>query len=268
MKKTGIFLVPILIIGAFMLMSNKLMASGAVNPTTMVIVAVVAFVLMLAIRPKKQPSSGNTESTLSLLGDFAKDAFANDEKLSKQFDSAVSDYVNGMPRAATSKLEKLQPLCKTDADNYAVSVALGMTKSSTGDYAAAIKLYNKAVVLHPTTELAMAIGNAQQRIGELEQARDSYEFALDLDPSNIDARSSLATAYVADGMFEEAIEEARLALEQDENHSSSLATCAICYGILDDTLLCRSYTDKAVANGYNASKITDTITALKKKFKK
>jgi hypothetical protein len=54
----------------------------------------------------------------------------------------------------------------------------------------------------------------------------------------------------------------------DENHPSSLATCAICYGILDDMLLHKSYTDKAVDNGYSAVKISDTVTALKKKFKR
>lgn len=268
MKNPGIFLVPILIIGIFMLISNKLMASGAVNPTTMIIVAVVAFVLMLAIRPKKPASKANPDAAMTLLGDFAKDAFKDDQKLSNQFSSAVSDYVNGMPKAATSKLEKLQSLCKTDADTYAVSVALGLTKASTGDFEAAIKLYNKAVVLHPTTELAMTLGAAQQRIGELEQARDSYDFALDLDPNNIEALSAKATAYVGDGMFEEAITEARLALEMDENHASALATCAICYGVLDDNLLCKHYTDKAVDNGYKADKISATIPALKKKFKK
>jgi Flp pilus assembly protein TadD len=73
---------------------------------------------------------------------------------------------------------------------------------------------------------------------------------------------------VGDGMFEEAITEARLALEIDENHASALATCAICYGVLDDSLLCRSYTDKAVENGYKADKISATIPALKKKFKR
>lgn len=264
MKKTGIIFLPVLVIAVIMLLMKGL--NG--NPTTLILVAAGAFLLALAIRPKKQAGSSNTGAALELLGDFSKEAFAHDEKLNNLFTSAVSDYVNGMPKSATNKLEKLQNQCKTDADTYAVSVALGLTKASSGDFEAAIKLYNRAIVLHPTTELAMTIGAAQQRIGELEQARDSYDFALDLDPSNIDALSAKATAYVGDGMFEEAITEARLALEMDENHASALATCAICYGALDDALLHKSYTDKAVNAGYSASKISDTVTALKKKFKK
>ena len=264
MKKTGTIFLPVLVIAVVMLMMKGLTS----NPTILILVAVAAFLLALAIRPKKPASNTSADGTLTLLGDFGKDVFVGDEKLSRQFDSAVSDSVNGMPKAAIGKLEKLQSQCKTDADTYAVSIALAMTKASTGDYEAAIKLYNKAIVLHPTTELAMAIGAAQQRIGELEQARDSYDFALDLDPNNIEALSAKATAYVGDGMFEEAITEARLALEMDENHASALATCAICYGALDDALLHKSYNDKAVAAGYSATKISDTVTALKKKFRK
>lgn len=268
MKKTGLLIIPILIIGLFGIFGGRLLTSGIVSPTTLVIITVVAFGLMMLIRPKNQAGKASPDAALTLLGDYAKEAFADDEASSNKFSSAVSDYVNSMPKAAISKLEKLQPLCKTDADTYAVSVALGMAKTTTGEFDAAIKLYNQAVVIHPTTELAMAIGAAQQRIGELEQARDSYEFALDLDPNNIDARSALATAYVGDGMFEEAIDEARLALEMDEDHASALATCAICYGVLDDNLLCKSYTDKAVAAGYKADKISATIPALKKRFKR
>jgi tetratricopeptide (TPR) repeat protein len=234
----------------------------------MIFMVPVIAVLMMLFRPKQTKAKPMTEVLDKLLGDFAANAFSDDSKVSSAFRSALNDYSGNMPKSAINKLEKLQSQCQTDADTYAVSVALGVAKASIGNFEAAIKLYNKAVVIYPTTELAAAIGAAQQRMGELDQARDSYEFALELDPANIDARSALATAYVADGMFEQAIEEARLALEQNENHASSLATCAICYGILNETLLSKNYTDKAVANGYKAEKINSTITALKKKFKR
>ena len=77
MKKNGVFLVPILVIGVFMLISNRLMSSGAMNPSTMVIIGAVAFVLMMLIRPKKPAGKVSADSTLSLLGDFSKDACPN-----------------------------------------------------------------------------------------------------------------------------------------------------------------------------------------------
>lgn len=268
MKKSSLFIIPIVLFAAFGIFGGRLLTSGVIKPSTMAIIAVGAFILMLIVRPKKQVAAPTPDTALSILGDFAKDAFIRDEKLASRFTSAVADYVNGMPKSALSKLEKLQPLCETDNDTYAVSVVLGLSKCQVGDFETAIKLYNKAVILSPSTELAMAIGSCHQRIGELDQAIDSYEFALDLDPQNIAARSAIATACVGDGRFEEGIDQALLALKIDENNASALATCAICYGVLNDPLLCKSYTEKAVANGYKEEKINSTIPALKKKFKR
>ena len=268
MKKNGVFLVPILVIGVFMLISNRLMSSGAMNPSTMVIIGAVAFVLMMLIRPKKPAGKVSADSTLSLLGDFSKDAFSYDESLSRQFQSAISDLLNTMPKAAAKKLESLQSRCRTDADTYAVSIAMGMLKCNEGDFAAAIKLFNRAIVLHPTAELAETIGSAHQRIGELDEAIDSYEFALDLDPEKIDIRAKVATAYVGDGKFETAIDHAQQVLDLQPDHASALATIAICHGCLGHTSLYEGYTAKAVEAGYSEQKITTTVPALKKKFKK
>ncbi len=268
MKKSGVFLVPILVIGVFLLISNRLLSSGAMSPSTMVIIGAVAFVLMLLIRPKKPTSQVSADTTLSLLGDYSKDAFSYDEALSAQFQSAVSDFLNSMPKSSTKKLEKLQGLCKTDADTYAVSVALGMIKCYEDDHAAAIKLFDRAVIIHPSAELADAIGSAHQRIGELEEAIDSYEFALDLDPEKIDIRAKVATAYVGDGKFETAIDHAQQVLDIQPDHASALATIAICHGVMDHTSLYEGYTAKAVEAGYSEQKITTTVPILKKKFKR
>ena len=267
MKKLSNFLIPAAVLLIVFIAFKQFFGSGPINPLVMGGIIIACLVGTSLLRPKKKVSS-SVDTTFTLLGDFGKEAFSYDESLSVQFQSAVSDFLNSMPKSATKKLEKLQPLCKTDADTYAVSVALGMIKSYEDDYASAIKLFNRAVVLHPTAQLAETIASAQQRIGELEDAIDSYEFALDLDPEAVDIRAKLATAYVADAKFEDAITEARLVLEQDETHASALATCAICYGVLDNALLCKNYTDKAAANGYSAEKISTTITALKKKYKK
>lgn len=268
MKNSAILLLPMIIIVLFAFVGGRLMASGAISPTTMIIIAVVAFLLMMLVRPKKQAPAANADTSLSLLGNFGKDAFSNDEQLNAQFQSALSDYVNSMPKAAQKKLENLQSLCKTDADTYAVSLVLGLVKSSTGDYADAIKLFNRAVILNPTADLADLIGSTQQRIGELEAAMDSYAFALELDPDNVGIRAKLATAYVADGDFIMAIDHAQLVLDRDEKHASALATIAICHGCLGHSDLYTGYTARAVENGYKEEKITATVDALKKKYKK
>ena len=268
MKNAGKFFFPVLVIAVVALFFKQVFGGGPMNPVVMIGIIVVCLTSTALLRPKKNNRPNSTDNTFSLLGDFSKDAYSYDEALSAKFQSAITDFLNSMPKAATKKLEQLQSLCKTDADTYAVSVALGMIKCYDEEHAEAIKLFNRAVVLHPTAELADAIGAAHQRIGELDEAIDSYEFALDLDPEKIDIRAKLATACVADAKFLEAIDHAQQVLDRQEDHASALATIAICHGVLNHEELYSGYTAKAVDAGYKEEKITSTVTALKKKYKK
>ncbi len=268
MKKIGTLMVPAAVLLVVFVLFKQVFGSGPINPMVLGVIIIVSLMGAILITPKNNRAKGNAENTFSLLGDFGKEAFSYDENLNNQFQAAITDFLNSMPKAATKKLEKLQGQCKTDADTFAVSVALGMIKCYDDDHAAAIKLFNKAVVLHPTAELAEAIGSAHQRIGELEEAIDSYEFALELDPEKIDIRAKVATAYVGNGEFLTAIDHAQRVLDIQEDHASALATIAICHGVLDNTSLYEGYTAKAVEAGYSEQKINTTVPALKKKYKK
>jgi len=81
----------------------------------------------------------------------------------------------------------------------------------------------------------------------------------------LEARSRIATTFVADGDYDAALEQSMLVLEQEETNASALATAAICYGLLKDPILSKRYTQLAVDNGYSEKKITETISALKKR---
>ena len=105
------------------------------------------------------------------------------------------------------------------------------------------------------------------RLGNLDKARDSYEYALDLDENNLEARSRIATTYVADHDFTMALEYANQIIDEDETHSSALATAAICHGLLGDPVMSNYYTKQAVEYGYSQKKIEETIATLKKRVK-
>lgn len=263
MKKM-LYFVPVVLFLLFTILGNSLFASHSIHPAVLVMGLFFVGASLMLFRPrqnKKNVSASDMEADIR--GTFAKDAFADDAKRNAKFQSALKDYAGNMPKAAMGKLNALAPLCRNDPEKYAVAVASAKVQSTLRKYPEAARQYTSALVLHPTTDLAMEQGSCFQRIGELKKARSAYLYALDLDSSNLEAISAIATTYVAEQNYESALEEAQKVLEKDETHASALATTAICYGLLNDPLLSKHFTDRAVASGYSANKIKDTISALK-----
>lgn len=264
MKKLQKYL-PMILMIVFLFVGSRLFFSGAVSPSMITIAFAVFFGVMLLFRPKNSASKPVSDIEQKVRGDFAKDAFADDANLNAKFQAALKDYKGSMPKAAIGKLQKLSPLCRNDQEVYAVSMATALCHVTLNQHKEAAREYNRALVLHQSSELAISLGSSYQRIGELKKAQDSYEFALELEPENTEARSNLATTYVADGDYTAALAQAKQVLELDENHASALATTAICYGLQNDPAMCKLYTDLAVENGYSKSKIEQTVSALKKR---
>ena len=266
MKKFG-FLIPVLMLLLFMGISSRVMTTGSVNPLVLAVITLAAMVLLVLTKPKAKTSRSASEFEQKSRGEFAKDAFANDPKLGNLFRAAVKDYCGNMPKAALAKLTKLAAQCTADEDIYAVSMATAQCHMILGKPLPAIREYTRALTLHPSVEVALELGSCHQRLGNLEKARDSYEFALDLDENNLDALSRIATTYVADHDFSLALEYANRVIDKDEDNSSALATAAICHGLLGDSVMCSYYTNQAVDNGYSKQKIESTVATLKKRVK-
>jgi len=265
--KILLMFVPVLMLLVFMRLSSGVIASGSVNPLVLVGISAFFLLMLLASRSKNKGAKPATDLEKKARGEFAKDAFADDPKLSAMFQAAIKDYNSNMPKAAMGKLTKLAPLCTGDKEIYAVAMATAQCHLVDGKPLPAIREYTKALTIHPTAEVAMELGSCHQRLGNLDKARDSYEFAQDLDPDNLEARSRIATTYVADHEFQTALDHANMVLDKDETHASALATAAICHGLLDDPVLSKYYTDQAVEHGYNRKKIEETIYTLKKRVK-
>lgn len=264
MKKL-LYFVPVLLILAFTLLGNRMFASGSVSASTLAIVMAALVVVLLLFRPRqKKAKTPAADLETKVRGTYATDAFAEDAKANALFRSALKDFSGNMPKSALNKLKKLEGQCHSDPEKYAVAVATAMVQASLNKYAEAARQYTSALVLCPGSDVSLEQGRCYQRIGELKKARSAYAYALDLDGENWEARSALATACVADRDYEAGLEEARVVLEHNENHPSALATAAICCGLMNDPVMSKFYTDKAVANGYSANKIKDTIAALKK----
>lgn len=264
MKKFAFF-VPVLFFTGAMFIGSKFLSNGSMSPITMILGMMAILVAVSVFRPKpKQTAKPADELEKEIRGDFAKDAFADDAQLNAKFQSALKDMSSSMPKSAYNKLLKLAPACQGDKEKYALAMAMAQVQTINGKYLDAARQYTTALVLHPSSDIAMKQGGCYQRMGELDRARSSYTYALDLEEGNLEAHSAIATTYVADRMYEEALGVALKVLEKDENHASSLATTAICYGLMNDPIMSKHYADRAEDNGYSRKKITSTIDALKK----
>ena len=260
-------LVPVLMLLVFMKLSTSVLASGSVNPLVLIGISFFFLILLLASRPKNKGAKPASDLEKKARGEFAKDAFANDPKLGAVFQAAIKDVNSNMPKAALKKFQKLAEQCTGDPEKYAVAMATAQCQMLIGKPLPAIREYTRALSIHPTAEVAMELGSCHQRLGNLDKARDSYEYALDLDENNLEALSRIATTYVADHDFRTALDYANRVLDKDEDHASSLATAAICHGLLDDPVLRKYYTEQAVEHGYSKNKIEETIVTLKKRVK-
>ena len=264
MKKFAMF-VPILFFAGAMFLGSKFMSSGTMSPVTMIFGMLAILVVVSLFRPKPNNAMKPADDLeKEIRGDFAKDAFADDAQLNAMFQSALKDYSANMPKAAYAKLLKLIPLCRNDQEKYAAAIATAQIQMTLGKHMDAARQYTTALVLNPSSDLAMKQGGCYQRMGELDRARSAYTYALDLDEGNLEAHSAIATTYVADRNYEEALGVALKILEKDENHASALATTAICYGLQNDSDMRELYTDRAERNGYSRKKINETISALRR----
>ncbi len=264
MKKMGFLIAPFLMILLFMTLSNRIM-SGSMDPKTMILLGLGLVFVLFMTKSKKVASKTLASVQEEVLKEYAMDAFAEDEALQKKFHAALTDFGNNYPKAAIAKLEKLAPLCTGEKERYAVAMASAKVYFQLQKYKDCTREYNKALVIHPTCTLSVTIGDCYQRLGELTKAQEAYEFAIDLEPQNVDAWSRLATVFVAQGDYEAALDQAMQVLTLDEHNASALATAAISSGLLGDNLMYRHYTNLAVENGYKEDKIKDTVKALKKR---
>lgn len=264
MKKLFSLIIPVFVILVGTMIVPKMVA-GSVNSSTLVLISISMIALLFLFRPKKGAAKSAQQVLEEIIDDYCQDAFNGSEELEKKFLAAVNDIGNNLPKSSLSKLQKLAPQCSSDPQRYAVAKASALVCRLTQDWKGAIREYNRAIVLNPTEELAYNIGECNQRIGKLDKARDSYEFAMELNPNNVRYPSSLATAYVGDGDYDTALDYARDALTIDENYPQALATMAICYGMKNDSVMYRHYTIKAAEAGYNQDKIETTVKELKKR---
>ena len=133
---------------------------------------------------------------------FASAEDTQQQKLDRQFQSAVAQYNAGQYAQAATQLEVLLPLVP---NNFQVEELLGLSYSSLSQDAKAIEHLEAAVRLKPDsgsarTNLAASLSHS----GDTELAGEQFRKALELEPNDYTANHNLGEFYAQSGKVSDA----------------------------------------------------------------
>ena len=116
----------------------------------------------------------------------------------------------------------------TQNKSYAANLGLGNIQFLQGDFKAAARTYVKVLKLYPqcSPDVRVCLGHTYLKLKNLELAEKCYERALELDPKNSDALTSLAMMKMAnekDGRDAEIVKKNVMALFNAHCHNPNLA---------------------------------------------
>ncbi len=212
--------------------------------------------------PRQRPVANKKALYQKAYPEFIQEPFAEDPKLEKRFYDAIHDYNRNKPDAAVAKLDKLRKECQRTSDLRAVTVFSALCLTDLGRHGEALKQYEAARSIRDCSTLASNMGLCAYRLGNLRQAQDCYEEAIQLDSSNAYAYNNLSTLYFAVGDYESALGAAQDAISCNEKMPQALSTAAICAKLLGLDGDYEQYYRRAVAAGYDGSKIKQVIKKL------
>lgn len=213
-------------------------------------------------KPKQRPVANKKALYQKAYPEFIQEPFAEDPKLEKRFYEAIHDYNRNRPEAAIAKLEKLRKECQRTSDLRAVTVFSALCLTDLGRHKDALNQYEAARRIRDCSTLASNMGLCAYRLGNLRQAQDLYEEAIQMDSSNAFAYNNLSTLYFAVGDYESALGAAQDAISCNEKMPQALSTAAICAKLLGFDGDYDQYYRRAVAAGYDGDKIKRVIKQL------
>ncbi len=135
-----------------------------------------------------------------------------------------------------------------DSGASTLGYALAFMHLRSGAYDEALKVARELRSRFPDNAVAANLeGGAYAALGQMEQARASFEAVLEIDPDFHQARTNLATLKAQQGDIEGAEADYRKVLESDPGHAQALLGMAAVAGQQGDQAASREWLKKAVA---------------------
>ena len=148
---------------------------------------------------------GKLSAILSVLLAFSALASASDDpnqKLDRQFQSAVAQFNAGKYAEAATQLESLLPYAPK---SFEIHELLGLAYAAQSQDSKALEHFQVAVQLKPDSpEAHTNLAASLSHLGRTEQAGEQFRKALALEPHDYDANHNLGEFYVQAGKLAEA----------------------------------------------------------------
>lgn len=232
------------------------------NVTKCILIIAAAIMGMLKPRKNRRVVSNKKAAYQKAYSEHIQNAFEDDPKLEAKFYNAIHDYNQNKPAAAIAKLDKLRKDCQRSADLRAVTVFTALCYDDMGLYEKSIPLYEAANAMRPSSSLCSNMGLACYRLGDEEAAEKAYQDAIRLDPQNAFAHNNYATLWFRRGEYAESLRCAEAAIAINSGMKQALSTAALCCAMLKDQDGYEKYYQRAVANGYDGSKIKNFLASM------
>ncbi len=195
-------------------------------------------------------------------GHVIGDVFIDAPKKEKSFFKALNLWNQHRYDAALKHLERLLPLCADRRERFAVLFFEASCYDRMNYFRKAIELYEEALECREVSTAASNIGHCLHCLGDFENARSAYEYALELSPKNAYAHNNLAQLYIEERDFERALAYALDATRYNAHLAVAWKAQAICHYMLGDGRAYRDTYSRAVACGADSREIDDYIRRI------
>ena len=197
---------------------------------------------------------------------FAKElgnAFAEDTRKRETLLEAVRLFDEDKNRAALKVLDALKPEARTRDEIYAVGLFTALCQEDLGLTADAIATYEETAA--KGAESSQLYSNLGILYGENdpEKAFSAYMKAIKLDPQNPMPHNNVAALMLRLGEYDGAADAAANAVELNPNQHQAWTTLAIVAGVKGDEERCEKCVRKAVECGQDEAALRGAITHYK-----
>ncbi len=195
---------------------------------------------------------------------FSQQAYGTDAIINNIDIAPAHNYVSADRHIVQDSINAALRVVHVNPNDVQARLDLGDLYYQSGKYKRALKHYDAAYRITPDSiEILRRCGQAHRQLGELADAQEMYEKALDLDENNISIMNALVDCYIGDN--QEAAEEIlNRVLAIDENNIDALNYFADLYYLDNDHQEARKCIDRVLAidpNNERAKEILDEMNA-------